>query len=1069
MGVSLKKITGRSEEVLYPWEEVEQARARDEYLREHGRSNVTWIGDARARGFTGEPTQEDAQLLLNGRAGDGELLLRGCEVQGYDLTFSMPKDVSVTYAVSGPEVRRELEDAFDRAFGLTMEKFEEHLLVVRVGSGRREAERGVVPASGVVGIRYEHAYSREGDPQLHYHAMISSIVQDPEGQLKRLWLGAGGMRELKLTLGNWHEAFLREEISRAFPGLEWEPVGENGLANFARFPASLRTVMSKRARAISEEVEVWEHANGRKANSAVRQMITLQTRPRKPPVPDHAQWTAEMLAIAQEHGLTPEFVHEMLNGPAVAQRSVDPAELAERLLGPEGLTRTQTRFRKSDVIVAVLQAGVPGSQVEEYVEAILSDPRVIAIKTRKGVTYLSEELVRAERAIERMAREGIDAVPQLAITYENAMAAIESVAFELTAGQREVVIAAATSADLLVPVEATAGTGKTTAAGVIRAALEREGMWVRGAAPTGKAAVELQDGAGIPTRTIHSLKQQVQSGGSLGEGRYRVLCVDEGGMADTRTFAWLLGQAEREGMRVIVFGDSQQLTSVAPGGWLGYLSRAGIRPALRMDEIVRQHDPGHRRAVNGLSRGRPGTWINYQKEHGNVIHLGAGQEHQYGARAAELLIDAAERRGWEHVLAVTPTNLRRELINELVQHSRLEAGQLGQKLGESSEHELFHAGDRVMFVGRNDRRRNLQNGLIGTVIERTEGGELVMALDQEGTEVRVLPAPYVAENLRLAYAVTDYKGQGATVEETIMVAAPEELSLNRGYVAASRARDQTQLVLVSQQSTEQALKDLARQLKLREDDELAIEHLDQAATPPSAQRQEAQNRWLSSHRARIEELGRGHEPKPQADLGQWDARLAEIEDRRREIELEDERDNALLRAPGRKHRQQQRDLQLHAHASERTTLQAARAAEAAQRLEVQQRIAQERETLVAAAGTEEVARRIDGRHAPWIERALGPEPLPEHPGLLERWTEVAEYLARLRIDRGITDPAEIGISDRDAMLTKDIRTLRGHIQQARTLGADAPPSGLMRGRYRPGFLRLPAIGADRGQSMGIGE
>jgi conjugative relaxase-like TrwC/TraI family protein len=280
MGVSLKKISGMAEEVLYPWEEVEQARAHDDYLREHGDSNVTWIGDAHGRGFSGEPTQEGAQLLLNGRAGDGERLLPKAAVQGWDLTFSMPKDLSVLHAVSGRESRRKLEHAFSRAFELTMEKFEQHLLFVRIGSGRREAEREILPGSGVVGIRYEHSYSREGDPQLHYHAMISSVVQDPDGQSRRMWVR--GTRELRRTLGYWHEAFLREEVSREFPGLEWEPVGENGTAHLARFPASLRDATSTRSRKIKETVAEWEKATGRTANSAVRQMVTLQTRPVKP-------------------------------------------------------------------------------------------------------------------------------------------------------------------------------------------------------------------------------------------------------------------------------------------------------------------------------------------------------------------------------------------------------------------------------------------------------------------------------------------------------------------------------------------------------------------------------------------------------------------------------------------------------------------------------------------------------------------------------------------------------------------------------------------------------------------
>src|SRR5579863_2880314 len=188
MGVSLKKIFGRSEEVNYPWEEIEQARARDEYLRGGGRSDVQWIGDAGGRGFTGEPTQEDAQLLLNGKAADGERLLPAAVVQGIDLTFSVPKPVSILLAVSGPDERQRLERAISTAFDLTMQKLEQHLLFVRVGSGRREAEREVLHASGIVGIRYQHPYSREGDPQFHYHAMISSVVQDPDGNLRRMWI-----------------------------------------------------------------------------------------------------------------------------------------------------------------------------------------------------------------------------------------------------------------------------------------------------------------------------------------------------------------------------------------------------------------------------------------------------------------------------------------------------------------------------------------------------------------------------------------------------------------------------------------------------------------------------------------------------------------------------------------------------------------------------------------------------------------------------------------------------------------------------------------------------------------
>jgi conjugative relaxase-like TrwC/TraI family protein len=766
MGVSLKKISGAAEEIDYPWKEVEQVRARDEYLREQGRSNVTWIGDARGRGFMGEPTQEDAHLLLNGMAADGERLLPKAVVEGLDLTFSVPKDLSAAHALGDRELRRRLEAVFDRAFERAMEKLERHLLFVRYGNGHNEAEREAAHASGLVGIRYDHLRSRLADPQNHYHAYVSTVVQGPDGQTRRMWIRS--MRELRRTLGYWHEAFLREEISNEFPGVQWEAVQENGTARLTGFPDSLRDALSKRSQRIKEEVAAWEKQTGRHANSAVKQKITLETRPPKPDVPDHEQWVAEVAALADAHGYTREVLaQQFLAETAAPVRDIPtPGVVADRLLARDGLTATASFFRDTDVMVGVIQADIPASRVEEYVAAVLADPRAIAIETVKGTKYVTQGQVQTEQMIERVVIDGIDAVPRLAATAQEVQSAIQRIDLELNLGQREVVFAAATSPDRVVLIEAAAGSGKTTSALVISRALQAHGLGVRGVAPTGIAAVQLAADAEIDARTIHSLRWKVESGGSLSEGgRYQVLIMDEAGMADIWQAQWLLSQVEREDMKLIVMGDSNQLISVEPGGWLGYFTRSGLRPALRLTEVVRQSDERHGKAVLDIARGRPGSWIKYQQDHGNIVHLGSGQEHQYGSCAAELLGDAADRHGRSHVVAITPTNMRRELINECVQEARLDRGELGELLAESGEHERFHVGDRLMYVGRNDSRRNLQNGLAGTVVGNTENGDLVIALDDEQTQLRHLGAEHIAQDIRLAYAVTDYKAQARDCQE----------------------------------------------------------------------------------------------------------------------------------------------------------------------------------------------------------------------------------------------------------------------------------------------------------------
>ena len=54
-------------------------------------------------------------------------------------------------------------------------------------------------------------------------------------------------------------------------------------------------------------------------------------------------------------------------------------------------------------------------------------------------------------------------------------------------------------------IQALAGTGKTYTAGVLRQVYESAGYTVLGVAPTGRAARELTEEAGIPSRTLDRL------------------------------------------------------------------------------------------------------------------------------------------------------------------------------------------------------------------------------------------------------------------------------------------------------------------------------------------------------------------------------------------------------------------------------------------------------------------------------------------------------------------------------------------------------------------------------------
>lgn len=94
-------------------------------------------------------------------------------VHGFDLTFSVPKSVSVLWAMAGPELQSRLHQAHRAAVDETLAWVEANVVQTRAGHG------GVahVPVTGLVGSSFDHWDSRAGDPQLHTHAVISNRVQ----------------------------------------------------------------------------------------------------------------------------------------------------------------------------------------------------------------------------------------------------------------------------------------------------------------------------------------------------------------------------------------------------------------------------------------------------------------------------------------------------------------------------------------------------------------------------------------------------------------------------------------------------------------------------------------------------------------------------------------------------------------------------------------------------------------------------------------------------------------------------------------------------------------------------
>ena len=112
--------------------------------------------------------------MLTGRSpADGSALLgnKGVpgkgSVPGFDLTFSAPKSVSLTWALGGPDAGQAVIEAHHRSVEAALDYMQRQACWTRRGAGGSEFVRG----NGYLAAAFDHRSSRAGDPQLHTHVL----------------------------------------------------------------------------------------------------------------------------------------------------------------------------------------------------------------------------------------------------------------------------------------------------------------------------------------------------------------------------------------------------------------------------------------------------------------------------------------------------------------------------------------------------------------------------------------------------------------------------------------------------------------------------------------------------------------------------------------------------------------------------------------------------------------------------------------------------------------------------------------------------------------------------------
>ncbi len=753
------------------------AEGAEDYYSGRGEAEGRWIGSASAElGLAGQVEPDALTAMLTGRnPATGEPLgLRSAPgrepVPGFDLTFSAPKSVSLTWALAGHPISGQVMEAHRAAVEAALSYMERSACWARRGKGGRT----FVPGNGFLAAAYVHRSSRTGDPQLHTHVLVANATLGPDGRWSRLYHPA--IYEHAKTASYLYEAHLRHELTIRL-GVEWEPVVK-GIADIRGFSSEeLRKFSTRRAEILA--------AVGEGASARAMQVAALETRRAKDRDLTEESLREGWRAKAEEVGLDRERITRRL-GHERPGRSVLSAQRVER-----SVTEHVSHFDRRDAIRAVadnLPHGAPAAEVERLADEFLASASVIRIaETPRGPRFTTERIWELERralaAAEEMAASGAFAVAD-PIVVSRVLASRSTI----KADQRAMVEWLTRGGEQLVLVVGEAGTGKTFATVAAAEAWAASRVDLRVAAPTWRAANVLGS-EGLDAVSVARLLARLDGRGRpLRHGS--VLIVDEAGMLDSATLARLIDHAREAEAKLVLIGDPAQLGEIEAGGLFGSLV-ARTDPVF-LDEVIRHEHDLDREGARRIREGRGAEAIEAYRSQGRVV-VSPDPE----VRREEMVRDwwRSYSEG-EDALMIAKRNAEVARLNALAREVMKAEGRLGDvefKVGDAR----FAVGDQVI-TRVNDHGAEVHNrerwrveaidaegrgvGLVGVDSERrvvVDGDYLARQNPNDGS-----PA------LQHAYAATTYQAQGSTVDRAYVMADPS-MDRQELYVAASRSRRET--------------------------------------------------------------------------------------------------------------------------------------------------------------------------------------------------------------------------------------------------------------------------------------
>lgn len=346
------------------------------------------------------------------------------------------------------------------------------------------------------------------------------------------------------------------------------------------------------------------------------------------------------------------------------------------------------------------------------------------------------------------------------------------------------------------------GTGKTTVIKGILSILKAQGLKIRLAAPTGRAAKRLSETTGQKALTIHRLLEanNLAQDDNLQLGFSKdiddqldadVIILDEVSMVDIVLMHHFLN-AVPDGCRIILVGDTDQLPAVGPGSVLKDIIRSQKIPAIRLDEIFRQAQTSM--IIQNAHIINAGRLPDIRKQYSDFVFYELNNDTSITQKILDLCTKDLPHEGFDVLKDVQILSPMHRFLCGVENLNLMLQEQLNPKKNQDElkySSQTFRVGDKVMHI-RNNYQKNVFNGDIGFIQDINNEKLTVDYFDHIVTYEK-----NELNELTLAYASSVHKSQGSEYKVVIIPLSTSHyimLQRNLLYTAITRAKQKVIII-----------------------------------------------------------------------------------------------------------------------------------------------------------------------------------------------------------------------------------------------------------------------------------